>query len=224
MLPRTLHLLLPHSPDKPVLDFSCHRYWTLKKYPTLELPLSTLGGYGPAFLFPLAHLPLFQFWVTYFFSSPGSPFITDQLNIFPNMKLMLLYSNFSPHYEGLIMSSTSNFITFLPWRLYCGQQSRDSNDCMSNKSLTEDQRCRDSWAPYMDLKDDSNQTAEEYNTIERGAIQRKRRLVWWRKQTREYSISWYTSQCYWTAWEKPLGLWKSPLSNLQTEHGEMSHL
>lgn len=54
-----------------------------KKNPTLELPLSTLGGYGPAFLFPLAHLSLFQFWVTYFFSPPGSLFITDQLNIFP---------------------------------------------------------------------------------------------------------------------------------------------
>lgn len=91
MFPRALHphhsrlisVLLPDPLDKPVLASSCHRHWTIIKCPTLELPLSTLGGYGPAFVLPLTHLPQCPFWVTSFFSSPDSPVITDQLNIFP---------------------------------------------------------------------------------------------------------------------------------------------
>lgn len=73
---------LPDSPDKPhaILRFMPQLSDPKPEYRTLELPLSTFCGYGLAFLFPLTHLPWFQFWVT---SSFISPVPTAQLMIFP---------------------------------------------------------------------------------------------------------------------------------------------
>lgn len=110
------------------------------EYPALELPLSAWGGYGPAFLFPLTHLPQFRFWVSSFFSSPGSPVITDQLNILPKYSISNALLKCFPTLWGSDFISNFQLSNFLPWRLYCRQQSHDSNDCISNKSLTEDRR------------------------------------------------------------------------------------
>lgn len=133
---------LPDSPDKPVVGFSCHRYWTRNKI--LYTWVSPFHFRWLWVCFSVSFnaftsVPILGHFLLQFPWFPCYHQLTNWI-VSPNMKHIMLYLSVFPHYKDMILFPTSNFITFLPERLYCGLQSHDSNDCLSKKSLSEDQR------------------------------------------------------------------------------------